>query len=303
VWASPDSDELHLIIADGMGGAEDGESIAEATVQAISKTLACLTPAGDEPDFSQVIAAVGDISHEILARHHAQGGTTLVACRAWADRLWFASVGDSALFLRRDERLFELNRRHEYRLDLWRRVLNGDLTLAQAQADPQIEALASYIGCEDLAIDATVTPLALEPGDTLLACSDGISDTLSQRELRALLGLEPKLGADALARRVEAAGLPHQDNYTAIVARYFGPASAVGGRSASDQSAPDSLTPDAPAPEASDPDVPFPLASSPQTPSAPAASESFTPATYNQRARDSSSQESHPKDSTDRTTP
>ncbi|MDR1187274.1 MAG: serine/threonine-protein phosphatase [Bifidobacteriaceae bacterium] len=221
VWADPDSDELHLVVADGMGGAEHGEAIAEATVQAISGALSDLAQTQPEAAFSQVTTAIDEVSREVLARHRTQGGTTLIACRAWANNLWFASVGDSSLYLRRDERLFELNRRHEYRLDLWRRVLNGDLTLAESEADPQLEALASYIGCEELSIDATLTPLALQPGDTILACSDGVSDTLSQGELRSLLGLEPKLAADALARRVVAADLPHQDNYTAVVARYY----------------------------------------------------------------------------------
>jgi serine/threonine protein phosphatase PrpC len=270
VWADQDSGELHLVLADGMGGAENGAAIAEAAVEAARRALAESslgkylestktgpdpvlaarralaegnrgkyresTKTGPDPvlaemaetaAFDRVVDAIGEVSEGVLARHGENGGATLIACRAWANRLWFASVGDSALFLRRDGRLFELNRRHEYRLDLWRRVLNGALTLAQAEADPQADALASYIGCEHLTVDRTAGPIALAPGDTLLACSDGVTDTLPLEDLRALLALEPQLAADALGRRVPAAAQEGQDNYTAVVARHY-PAVAAG---------------------------------------------------------------------------
>ncbi|MDR1293496.1 MAG: protein phosphatase 2C domain-containing protein [Bifidobacteriaceae bacterium] len=215
------ADELHLVIADGMGGAEDGEAIAEAAVRAVGGALDDLGRPGSAAGFGEVIAAIEAVSAEVLAQHRTFGGSTLIACWAAADRTWFASVGDSPLFLRRAERLFELGRRHEYRLDLWRQVLNGTLTLDEAEADPQADALASFIGCEHLSIDRTFHPIALEPGDTLLACTDGVSDTLSQGELRTILGLAPRLAADTLARRIESDGIAHQDNYTAIVARYY----------------------------------------------------------------------------------
>jgi serine/threonine protein phosphatase PrpC len=218
-----------------MGGAEDGAAIAEAAVETARLALAAghsrssapasLDPAGaDAEAFSQVVAAIGEVSRDVWARHREAGGATLIACRAWADRLWFAAVGDSSLFLRRADRLFELNRRHEHRLDLWRRVLNGALPLADAEADPQVEALTSFIGCERLTVDRTAAPIMLEPGDTLLVCSDGVSDTLAVGELRSLLGLEPRLAADAISHRIEAAAVPGQDNYTAVVARHNQPA-------------------------------------------------------------------------------
>jgi protein phosphatase len=217
-----------------MGGGQDGEAIAELAVAAVADSLAVA-----EARFPDVVMAIDQASRRVWESHQSDGGTTLIACRAADGRLWFASVGDSVLFLRRGERLFELNRRHEHRFDLWRQALNGVMTVADAEADPQADALASYVGCEELSVDWTRRPLALEADDVLLACSDGVSDTLSHDEIRALLGLEPGLAADAIERRIKAAGFIHQDNYTAIVVRHYPgggpeegalPAARVGGK-------------------------------------------------------------------------
>jgi protein phosphatase len=232
VWADRDSDQFYLVVADGMGGALNGEAIAEAAVDAMSAALSALIdqppaggsavtgPALGKPALDGLAESIEEMSGEVWTAHRGQGGSTLIACLVRAGQLWFASVGDSSLFLRRDGRLLELNRRHEHRFDLWRQVLNGATSLEQAESDPQADALASYIGCEELQIDWTRWPLALEPGDVLLACSDGVSDTLPPGDLGPLLGLSPDLAADAIARRVQAASRAHQDNYTAVVARY-----------------------------------------------------------------------------------
>ena len=63
----------------------------------------------------------------------------------------------------------------------------------------------------------TRKPLLLQPEDTLLLCSDGVSDTLTLKQIRQAMELSPKDCCDALEREILAAQLPNQDNYTAIV--------------------------------------------------------------------------------------
>ena len=77
------------------------------------------------------------------------------------------------------------------------------------------------IGAEVTSRDSRI-PLRLEKEDTLLLCSDGVSDTLSKKQLREALALPPQAACDRLEEDILAAGLPNQDNYTAIIMRYHG---------------------------------------------------------------------------------
>jgi serine/threonine protein phosphatase PrpC len=178
------------------------------------------TSAGATPE--QLLAAIRSANARIYERYHETGGTTLIVARIINDALWFASVGDSTLYLRRAGRLFELNRRHTFLLDLYERVLDGLLSVDDAQGNAQAKALSSFIGSGALRLDYSRRPLALLPGDVLLACSDGLSDTLTATQiLEATASEVPSRQAGvALRDMIEAAGLPGQDNYTAIIVRY-----------------------------------------------------------------------------------
>jgi protein phosphatase len=212
---------LDLVLADGMGGISDGGTIAQATVEYLRDTL---EQASSDPDWEAVIGAISAVNAEIYTYYKESGGTTLIVAHLDDDRLWFASVGDSNIFLLRADQLFELNRRHEFMLDLFERVLEGSLTVPEAIADPQAKALSSFIGCKELKIDSSEAPLTLEADDALMLCSDGISDTLNLEQIRQAMKLALEANAQAVCEQLEQlideAALPNQDNYTAIVVRY-----------------------------------------------------------------------------------
>ena len=56
----------------------------------------------------------------------------------------------------------------------------------------------------------------------MLLCSDGVSDTLTLKQIREAMALPPQACCDKLEEEILAAGLPNQDNYTAIVLKYHG---------------------------------------------------------------------------------
>ena len=136
--------------------------------------------------------------------------------------LSFWCVGDSDLFLLREETLYELNVRQEFKNDLVLRALEGAVPVEDAFTDPQAGALSEYIGKEDVKCDYTYLPFSLRPEDALLLCSDGVSDTLTLKQIREAMALPPQACCDKLEEEILAAGRPNQDNYTAIVMQYHG---------------------------------------------------------------------------------
>ena len=81
---------------------------------------------------------------------------------------------------------------------------------------------SQYIGKEAVTLDRTHIPLSLFPGDTLLLCSDGISDPLTLKQIREAMELPVQDCCSALEAAIRKAALPTQDNYTAIVLHYYG---------------------------------------------------------------------------------
>lgn len=71
-------------------------------------------------------------------------GTTLVAVIAENNRLYWASVGDSRIYILRGRDMIQVTRDHNYMLRLQQMVDNGQMTLQEAQAKKQKEALISF---------------------------------------------------------------------------------------------------------------------------------------------------------------
>lgn len=206
---------LLAVLCDGMGGMAEGGRIA-------AETVAELISQFPWEDDDLIPAWVQARSSQVYGAFRGHGGTTLVAARLQAGRLSFWSVGDSDLFLLRQGRLTALSRRQEYQSELVLRALEHADGVEEAFLDPQAGALLEYIGKEDVHCDHTRLPFSLQPEDTVLLCSDGVSDTLTLRQIREAMALPPQACCDRLEAEIQAAAKPHQDNYTAIVWKYHG---------------------------------------------------------------------------------
>ena len=210
-----EAEGLLAVLCDGMGGMAEGSKIATET----SAELVSLFP-WEEDGF--VPRWARQRSARVYRQFRGHGGTTLVAAQVKGDRLSFWCVGDSDLFLLREGKLYSLNTRQEYQNELILRALGGAFPLENAFLDPQSGALSEYIGKEEVHGDCSRIPFPLLPGDALLLCSDGVSDTLTLKQLREALGLPPQACCDKLEREILLAQKPGQDNYTAIVIHYHG---------------------------------------------------------------------------------
>jgi len=127
-------------------------------------------------------------------------GATL-SCAYIQDRsLYTATVGDSRIFLLRGGRLSQLSTDHTW---IQEALENGILTPDQVKGHPNAHVIRRFLGSPvppepdfRLKLSGSETNeeaeanqgLALETGDVLLLCSDGLTDLVTNQEIEAVLG-------------------------------------------------------------------------------------------------------------------
>lgn len=209
---------LLAAVADGMGGMKDGKLVSEAAVAEIAAGFSGWDRGGDIA--AQLTECVLRTSELLYERFEGMGGTTAVICLFYQEMLYWASVGDSCIYLKRGKELYRLNQEQNRRTDLYLEAVRmGRLSSSEADADPDGHRLSQFLGKDELdKIDASRRPLELAAGDVLLLCSDGVGGVLSEDELSAcLMETSPALACARMEEYIRAAGRRHQDNYTALV--------------------------------------------------------------------------------------
>jgi serine/threonine protein phosphatase PrpC len=186
------------VVADGLGSAKRG---AEAAVKACSVYLNNYRHRPRAWSVRKALEEIGrhlnrQLFQEGLIRFESPEYSTTVAVAALAgDRLWLLSVGDSRIYRLRQGTL---------------ELLTSDHRDAR-----QTHVLTQALGLAEMIVPHTVDT-ALEPGDTLLLCTDGLSDVLEADALKALL--EKRVGARGLvAAAREVATRETLDDITAVV--------------------------------------------------------------------------------------
>ncbi len=218
-----DGDRLLLVLADGMGGHAGGAVASQTVVQAFWEGFR--QPAIDIA--ANLNAGVRAANEAVRARQQAdpalsEMGSTLVAALVRDAHLYWASVGDSLLWVFRNGRLTRLNEDHSMRPLLLGLVELGRMTEEEVRHDSRVHQLRSAIMGEDIPlIDITNNGYPLEAGDVVLLASDGL-ETLLEAEMEALLiqhGNDAQSLVRALLETVTESGKAHQDNTTVLAYR------------------------------------------------------------------------------------
>ncbi len=210
---------LCAVVADGMGGLQDGDRVSQTAVQAIMDRF-CRSPA--EPPEDLLL----DMLHSgVLAVNRLLGPERITQCGSTAligllreGWFYYLSVGDSKIVQYRKGRITVLNREHSFLRELELRAVNGETTLEEARSHPRRAGLTSYLGMGPLAqLDQPAGPVAAEAGDKFILMSDGVWNALTQEELSRALAGDAETAAEAVRQAVEAKNWPGQDNYTAVI--------------------------------------------------------------------------------------
>jgi len=199
-------------VADGMGGARAGEVASRLAIETLVEALAVDTALHD----AALIANERVYELSRTDRAHAGMGTTLTAVVLRGDRLEFAHVGDSRLYLWRDETLQQVTDDHSLVGEMLR---EGQLTREAALSHPQRSILSRALGTEPR-VEVDAGGLALRAGDTVLLCSDGLYSMVPEITIAAVLAAvdDPERIARQLVREAKNEG--GHDNITVVVLRF-----------------------------------------------------------------------------------
>ena len=218
------------VVADGMGGLANGNLISNQIVVTAKECFenACYHENDnkqDEVDFLLSMLHRIDEKTKYLQEelNETECGSTLTVVLVHGNKLFFLSVGDSHIYLLRDNKLFLLNSEHNQNSRLMDKVAEGVISVDQYRDIMGKSAITSFIGIEELELyDVSYRPLELKKDDYILLMSDGVFGTLSDRQLLELKQENAADYAAAIAQAVECSARPKQDNYTAIILKCEG---------------------------------------------------------------------------------
>lgn len=200
------------IVADGMGGHEAGEVASRIVVEHVESGVR----AGEALDRA-VRGAHGAVLEAVASGDGPEGmGSTVVAALRDGDRFTIAWAGDSRAY-RMGSNLEQITHDHSLVQEL---VDQGQLTEPEARRHPERSLITRAMGMPDQGeMDVETTEIRLKPGETLLLCSDGLTEELTDEEIGQLLDEHPDL-EDAVGRLIDAAlDAGGRDNITVVLVR------------------------------------------------------------------------------------
>ena len=187
---------LICTLCDGMGGTEYGALASKTAAEAISAYLSC--PENGEIKPHEVPGALEKAFQyaDQKVNMASQGsGTTAVTVVFEKDHIYWASIGDTRLYIYRKGELVQATRDHNYLLQLDHLHSEGYLTEEEYRNKIQMgHALISYLGMGNAELfDLTERPLRVYPKDTLLLTTDGLYGVMPCVYMQKVLGEKKSL--------------------------------------------------------------------------------------------------------------
>jgi len=210
-----------FIIADGMGGHSAGEIASKMAVEYISKKIKENEKNFTKDNISQylqnIIKKVNDIIYE---KSNAPGpfsgmGTTLIIAIFISDNLYMGHVGDSRIYVIRDEKIEQLTTDHSYVEEL---VKNGSLSRVEAEKHPKKNIITRAIGCfED--VEADICTYNIQKDDIFILCTDGLTNMLADDKILDIIKKDndPQTSCVELIEQANRNG--GDDNITVVIIR------------------------------------------------------------------------------------
>ena len=211
-------DAAWALVCDGMGGARGGREASQCACSVIERCFQeqysqCIP--GEEETFlkKSLLSANRYVFQKALREESLAGmGTTAVCALVRGGKVYLSHAGDSRAYLYRDGKLAQLTHDHSYVQEL---VDCGTITQEQAEHHPQKNIITRALGV-DYRLEPEFTTVALQAGDVLLLCTDGLTNAVPTEQLEQLL----RSGSfydlpDVLIRTANENGGP--DNITALL--------------------------------------------------------------------------------------
>jgi serine/threonine protein phosphatase PrpC len=217
-----------LLVFDGMGGHSDGARAAETALKVVqerftSSKLPILDPQGFlygvlAHAHDEVVKLGSEVAIDFRPR------ATCAICLVQESGTFWAHIGDSRIYQVRNGRVLQRSRDHSHVEVL---IQEGAISEEEAQDHPMRNFVECCLGGDAPVPDMSITSkIHLEPGDVLLACTDGLWSGLSDNDMAQIA----RPGTDNLTENLKTLSLkalnansPYSDNTTGTALRWLGP--------------------------------------------------------------------------------
>lgn len=216
------------VLCDGMGGLNGGERASALCTYVLYDAFHNKSDATPVPAFFRSTVQKADEAVRTMENENGEplrnSGTTLVSVVIEEDNLYWASVGDSRIYIIRDKEILCITKDHNLMMLLKERVRRGEISQQEADSNPKKEALVSYIGMGGVRyIDMNSKPFQLLDGDRIIMCSDGLYRCITDGEIMRTIyryGHDAQAAAEALTSLAQDKNLRDQDNTSVVVIEY-----------------------------------------------------------------------------------
>ncbi len=203
-------------VADGMGGASAGEFASRLALQTLCEEYFSGSRKGIPAGLVRAVERANRrIYEEAESNPQYQGmGTTISAVLVRGHWAYVAQVGDSRVYVARDKAVQQITDDHSLVAEQLR---NGYITEQEARNHSLKNLITRAVGIKDeVAID--LFTIHIKKDDTILLCSDGLSNMVLDDEIARSLAIDNVQGACRVlvGRALEEGG---NDNVTVAVVR------------------------------------------------------------------------------------
>ncbi len=221
-----------LAVSDGMGGHLRGEVASHFALGhwfkiMLEHTVTSELKKWSNPALRDLLAGSFDDTETALTREEEmlrdsfmapefRPGATLVAGLLVERLLFLGNCGDSRAYIVNGEGIQRLTKDHSL-VQLF--IDRGSLTEEEAFQHEQSNVITSFMGIEPKSFLRNIYVYRLAPGDTLVMCSDGITDMIPEREIQQLVHASPNARSAAVSLVDLANENGGEDNISVVIAK------------------------------------------------------------------------------------
>lgn len=211
---------LLAVVADGMGGRSGGRTAADQVMMTAKQLFERYVPDSDDaPTLLKQLVQEAHLVIKLAAISSEQEPHSTVAAfliNPGGECHWI-HAGDSRIYHFHGDRLVKRTLDHSYVQTL---VDKGSITEEEANVHPQSNILMGCLGTENEPPMDMHFIAQLQPGDTLMACSDGVWHYFSSDELGAALShLAAREASEFLIDKARSRARGSGDNLSLVIVK------------------------------------------------------------------------------------
>ena len=210
-----------LAVSDGLGGHIRGETASKLVVNNLQEFVLRSEAKTEQDEFLPLLSDKIKQIHRTIFDMGAQNslyqgmGATVVAAVFKGDKIFITNVGDSRAYLIREGAIYLLTQDDNA---LSRLIMEKKISESEAKLSPFRSQLTQAIGVTET-VEPHIQFFETHTGDMIILCSDGLTEYVNDKEIKAIAESNPKCQSTVEALGQLANDRGGRDNITILAAK------------------------------------------------------------------------------------